>query len=223
MDGIGIIFLIVGGLIILYNIIIQFSNLAKIIQYTFATNSLGSYWEFFFKNNFSLGAIISSVIGLILALVVFIIIMPFVLYRKYVLKNDIDSQLKSGLLFNYEESYPHIPEGAIFYTNIDKLSIKDLNIPSTGMIKFDAMTIINEIAQHSEGTSTDIGYGVMEKIKLNDKSTATVPLMLKINNVSYPTYILYTEEHLIKFESIKKKIHASGYKDCLYFSIEEVL
>ena len=89
MSGIGIFALVIGGIIILVNIIIQFSNLIRIIRYTFATNSLRNYWKYFFEGNFSGRALISSLIGLVIAFIIFLIIAPFVLYRKYVLKNDV--------------------------------------------------------------------------------------------------------------------------------------
>ncbi|QHI36316.1 hypothetical protein IMCC3317_16780 [Kordia antarctica] len=88
MSDIGIVALIVGGIIVLINIVIQFSNLVGIIQYAFATNSLSNYWKYFFKGNFSARALISSLIGLVIAIFIFFLIAPFVLYRKYILKRN---------------------------------------------------------------------------------------------------------------------------------------
>lgn len=91
MSPIGIIALVIGGIIILINIVIQFSNLIGIIKYTFATNSLENYWTYFFKGNFSGRALISSLIALVIAFFMFILIAPIVLYRKYVLKSNTEN------------------------------------------------------------------------------------------------------------------------------------
>lgn len=221
MSGIGIIAIIVGGLIVLYNIIIQFSNLLKIIEYTFATNSLFNYWEYYFKGNFSIRALISSLIGLIIAIVLFFIIAPFVLYRKYVLKNDIDSQLASGLMFEYKETYPNVDSGEIFETNIDFLNIKDIHISTTGMLKLDLMSIIAEISKYCEDNNKKFAFAVMEKVKLSTKEVATVPIMMTVNDRKYPLYLIYTREHQERYEEIKKLLFQSGYKDCVYFSLDQ--
>jgi hypothetical protein len=88
MSGLGIFALIVGGIILAINFVIHFSNLVKIIRYTFATNSLGNYWKYFFKGNFSARALISSLIALVFASIIFLLIAPFVLVRKYMFKDD---------------------------------------------------------------------------------------------------------------------------------------
>ncbi|WP_046758417.1 hypothetical protein [Kordia jejudonensis] len=220
MDGLGIIFLIVGGIIVLYNIIIQFSNLTKIIQYTFATNSLSNYWEYYFKTNFSLRAIISSIIGLVIAIAMFFIILPFVLYRKFVLKNDVESQLASGLIFDYKEEYNTVEVGEIFNTNIDFLHIKDIHVATSGMLKLDLMSIIAKISEYCEANNKKVDFAFMEKVKLSDKSVATVPVMLTVNERKYPLYLIYTPEHQAQYNTLKKKLFESGYRDTIYFSID---
>lgn len=220
MDGFGIILLIVGGIIILYNIIIQFANLTRIIQYTFATNSLGNYWEYYFKGNFSARALISSLIGLVIAIAIFFVIMPFVLYRKYVLKNDVDSQLKSGLIFDYQEEYNTIEIGEIFKTNIDFLNIKDLHVSTSGILKLDLMNIIAKITEYCEANNKKVDFAFMEKVKLSDKSVATVPVMLSVNDRKYPLYLIYTKEHQEQYNTLKKKLFESGYRDTIYFSMD---
>ncbi|MBC8756097.1 hypothetical protein H2O64_15575 [Kordia sp. YSTF-M3] len=222
MNGIGIIALIIGGIIILVNIIIHFSNLIKIIQYTFATNSLGNYWEYFFKNNFSARALISSLIALVIAIFIFFIIAPFVLYRKYVLKNDIESQLKSGLMLEYLESYPHVNKEGFFHTNIDFLNIKDIQVPITGNLRVDLVMIMGAISEKCEANNKTVDYAVMQKTKLSNKSVATIPVMLSLNDREYPMYLIYTDEHIDQYKELKKSLFQSGYKDCIYFSTEKI-
>ncbi|WP_430412227.1 hypothetical protein [Kordia sp.] len=223
MNGIGIIFIIIGGIIILYNIVIQFSNLSKIIQYSFATNSLGNYWKYYFKNNFSLRALISSIIGLAIAIVIFFIIAPFILYRKYVLKNDVDSQLQSGLMFTYEESYPHIDKEGFFETNITFLGIKDVDVPIAGNIRVDLVMIMAKISEYCEANNKKVDFKVMEKVKLSNKATATVPVMISLNDRKYPMYLIYTDEHKEKYQEIKKLLFQSGHRDCIFFSVEKIV
>lgn len=222
MNGIAIIALIVGGIIVLINIVIQFSNLTKIIQYTFATNSLSNYWKYFFKGNFSGRALISSLISLVIAFFMFIIIAPFVLYRKYVLKNDVESQLEAGLLFEYSESYPHINKERFFHTNIDFLNIKDVEVSITGKIRVDLTIIMASISEKCEATGKVVDYAVMQKVKLSNRSVATVPVMLSLNGREYPMHVLYTDEHVEQYAALKKSLFQSGYKDCIYFSTEKI-
>ena len=88
MSGIGMVALIIGGIIVLINMVIQFYNLVKIIRYTFATNSLGNYWKYFFKGNFSARSLISSLIGLVLAFIIFLCIAPLVLVKSFMNTDD---------------------------------------------------------------------------------------------------------------------------------------
>jgi hypothetical protein len=222
MSGIGMIALIIGGIIILVNIVIQFSNLTKIIQYTFATNSLSKYWTYFFEGNVSARALISSIIGIVIALAIFLIIAPFILYRKYVLKNDVDSQLKAGLRFDYSESYPHINKEGYFKTNIDFLNIKDINIDITGNIRVDLVMMMTKISEFCESNSKKVNFEVMKKVKLSNKTTAAVPVMMTLNDREYPIYIIYTDDHVEKYKNIKKLLFQSGYRDCIYFSTEKI-
>ncbi|WP_420574524.1 hypothetical protein [Kordia sp.] len=222
MSGIGIIALIIGGIIILVNIFIQFANLSKIIQYTFATNSLGDYWKYFFKGNFSGRALISSLIGTVIALMIFFVIAPFVLYRKYVLKNDAQSQLKAGLRLDYAESYPHIHKEGYFKTNIDFLNIKDINVDITGNIRVDLVMIMAKISEFCEANDKKVNLEVMQQVKLSNKSLATVPVMMTLNDREYPLYILYTDEHIEKYKNVKKLLFQSNYRDTIYFSTEKI-
>jgi hypothetical protein len=218
MDGIGIILIIVGGIIVLYNIIIQFSNLTKIIQYTFATNSLSNYWEYYLKGNFSMRALISSLIGLVIAIIAFFIIAPFVLYRKYVLKNDMDSQFESGLIFDYQEVYSNVDPGEMFNTNIEFLNIKNIHVNTNGMLKLDIMNIVAKISEYCEANNKKVDFAFMEKVTLSTKAVATVPIMMTVNDRKYPLYLIYTDEHQERYKEIKKLLFQSGYKDCVHFS-----
>lgn len=220
MDGLGIILLIVGGMIILYNIIIQFANLSKIIQYSFATNSLSSYWEYYFKSNFSLRAIISSLIGLVIAIVLFFIIAPFIIYRKFVLKNDPKSQLKSGLMMEYQETYSNVDSDALFKTNVDFLGIKDIHVNTTGMLKLDLMTIVASITEYCDKNNKKVDFAFMEQVKLSTKEVATVPVMMTLNDRKYPLYLIYTNKHQENYDKLKKLLFQSGYRDSIYFSVD---
>ena len=68
--------------ILLVNFFINSANLFKIVRHSFQTNSIDNYWDLFFKNCLSGRAIISSILGFIIAFFVFCIIAPIVLIRK---------------------------------------------------------------------------------------------------------------------------------------------
>ena len=82
MNGIRIVLLGVGILILIINLFINSGNLFKIVSYCFQTNSISQYWTLFFKSSVSGRAVISSILGFILALLIFIAITPFFLIRK---------------------------------------------------------------------------------------------------------------------------------------------
>ena len=97
MNGLRIIFLAIGVLILIINFFINSGNLIKIISHCFQTNSIAKYWTLFFKSSVSGRAIISSILGFIMALIVFVIITPIILIRKNIYGNETALLLESGL------------------------------------------------------------------------------------------------------------------------------
>lgn len=82
MQGLSIILLVVAVVIIIMNLLINLGNIIKIAMFCIKTNTLNQYWGAWFKVGVNARAIISSVIGLVLATFVFFIITPIVLIRR---------------------------------------------------------------------------------------------------------------------------------------------
>ena len=83
MQVLSIILFIAAIAIILINFMINLGNIAKISMYCIQTNTLNQYWGAWFKSSVSGRAIISSIVGFVLATFVFVIITPIVLIRRF--------------------------------------------------------------------------------------------------------------------------------------------
>jgi len=71
MQGLSIILFIAAIAIILINFMINLGNISKIAIYCIQTNTLNQYWGAWFKSSVNGRAIISSIIGFVLAVLVF--------------------------------------------------------------------------------------------------------------------------------------------------------
>jgi len=218
MDILRIILLGIGVLILIINFFINSGNLIKIISYCFQTNSIGEYWTLFFKSSVSGRAIISSILGFVLALIIFILITPFILIRKSIYGKKISTLLEDGLLFQYQDL--NLENENLFYiSNINQTAgLKLENIKVTGKIRIDALVLISEIEQICQTQKKEFKYSVMEKIKLNDKKEAIVPIILSIEGKRIPTYFIFNETHKKQFSKIKSTLYNQGYKNSIYFS-----
>jgi len=74
-------------LILIINFFINFANIIRIVAFCFLTKSIDDYWPLFFKSCVSHRAIISSMIGFFVGLVVFVIIAPIILLKSLTGKN----------------------------------------------------------------------------------------------------------------------------------------
>jgi hypothetical protein len=217
MDGLRIILLGVGIVILIMNFFINSGNLIKIISYCFKTNTIGEYWELFFKSSVSGKAIISSIIGFVLAVIVFIIITPFILVKKYLYGKKISTQLEEGLFFEYEDL--NFDENIFYNSNISKVSglqIDKINV--TGKIRIDAIMLISDIDKICKTQNKEFTYSVMDKIKINDTKEAIVPIILSIDGEKLPTYFIFNETHKKQFSKITNTLYNQGYKKNIYFS-----
>lgn len=219
MDGIRIILIIVAALIIIVNLFINFSNIFKIVSYCFQTNTLSQYWSLFFKSCVSLRAIISSVFAIILGLVIFIIITPFILIRRVTIGKKTAALIEEGILFEY----PDIDlqnENLIFNSNLQSITGISLNqdLKAVGNIKMDARSVISDIQTKLVANNTAFSFKAMHDITLSDGKDAIVPLFITIDKKSYPVYFIYNEKHKSQFQKITNRLYNRGYK-CIYFSI----
>ena len=217
----GVFFLIIGGVILLINFAINSANIIKIVQYCFATNTLDQYWPAVFKSSFSGRAIISSLIGLALALVIFIIITPFVLVRQVLFEKKVKEIVSNGLYFEYPDR--KLPKDTTFHTNIKDIGIEaEKEHPASGSIRIDAILAIAAMSKACEENNQKLTYEVMKDQKLNNGKTAKIPLLLDLEGKKYPTYFLYDQNQINQYDTITQTMKNNGFEKCLYFSTEKI-
>ena len=218
MNGIRVILLGVAILILIINFFINSGNLFKIISYCFKTNSIDQYWTLFFKTSMSGRAVISSIIGFVLASIIFILIAPIILIRKYMYGKKTSALLEEGLLFEYQDL--NLENDKLFYnSNLTRITGLNLdNIKATGKLRIDAIILISEVDKICKAQNKEFTYAVMEKVSLNDKKEAMVPVMLTIDGKKLPTYFIFNETHKNQFTKIKNTLYNQGYKNCIYLS-----
>lgn len=223
MDGLRIIFILVAVGIVLINFIINLGNISKLVSYCFATNTLDKYWPNFFEHMVSGRAIISSIIGFVVALIIFLLITPFILFRQAVFKKKVLETLSDGRFFEYKDIDIKESENNGFYTNLDEAGLNKNEYSITGKLRIDAITAIASISKQCEEKKINFSYDVMKEIKLNNSKKAVVPLLLKIEEQIYPTYFLYNQEHKNQFKTIRSSLYDSGFKKSLYFSKDGIV
>ena len=219
MNGIRVILLGVAILILIINFFINSGNLFKIISFCFKTNNIDQYWTLFFKSSVSGRAIISSIIGFVLALIIFILIAPIVLIRKYMYGKKTSALLDEGLLFQYQDLNLE-NENLLYNSNINRITGLNVeNIKATGKLRIDAIIFISKVDKICKEQNKEFAYSVMEKVKINDNKEAMVPVMLTIDGKKIPTYFIFNETHKNQFTKIKNTLYNQGYKNCIYISI----
>lgn len=209
--------LIAGILIIIYNLFVNVSNLNSLASHALRYNTTNGYWEAYFKNCVSLRAIISSVVGTIFAFILFVILEVMILFRGEAIKKEINLAKSTGLKFFYENDNSWAEKTAFFETNIHTVGFDKKSIQVTGVVRLDFAQILTFIKTECENKSLPLSYEVMQEIKLG-ADTATVPFLVNIKYVDYPLYVIYTQEQLMQFRTVKDKFAAAGISDVLYFS-----
>ncbi|MDO6491158.1 MULTISPECIES: hypothetical protein [unclassified Cellulophaga] len=218
MDGLRVLLLVAGVIILLINFFINSGNIIKIVKYCFQTNSIANYWDLIFKSCFSGRAIISSLIGLILAIIIFIIITPIILIRSAIGTKKVNNLLDEGLFFQYQEAY-QVQENLTFKTNINhELNINMPAVNVSGKLRVDAIIAISEITKEYEAKGIKCEYKVMHKLPLENKTEALIPLFLTVDSQEIPTYFIYTPTHVQQYKKIRNKLYTAGYKKTIYFS-----
>jgi len=219
MDGLRLVLLAVGVIIIIINFFINSGTLVKIISYCYQTNTLNQYWTLFFKNSMSGRAIISSLIGLVVAIIAFVIITPIILIRKSVFGKKEAALTEEGLLFQYPDLNLE-KENLKFNSNIQQITGLQLaDIEATGKLRIDAIMFLSEFAASCKAIDKDYSHEVMKTITLEDKKEAVVPVLLNLEKKQIPVYFIYNESHRTQYNTIKSQLISNGFKDCGYVSV----
>lgn len=219
MDGIRIILIVIAALIIIVNLFINFSNIFRIVSYCFKSNTLNQYWSLFFKNCVSGRALISSVFAIIIAVIIFIIITPFVLFRRATIGKKTAALIEEGILFEYQDLNLS-DKNVHFNSNLESLTGISLtnDLAATGNVKIDATLVISEIQTKVQAEDKTFSFKAMHNITLNDGKDAIVPVFITIDQKSHPVYFVYNETHKNQFNKINSKLYSRGFKS-IYFSI----
>ena len=219
MDGLRVVLLVIAILILIVNFIINLTLLTGIIRHCFRTNSLAEYWTLFFKNGLSGRAIISSIIATIMAFALFLVILPFVLLKRF--RQGKREAINEEFLLQY--SFKDITkENKTFHTNITDVGLAPINCNATGNIRVDATMVMAEILAQFENEENKPEYKVGQEISVDSEKNARIPIMLKIGKKEYPIYFLYDSENEEAFEKIQNKLYYLGFKKCIYFSVNPV-
>lgn len=222
MDGIRIVLVVVACLALLYNFFINFALIMKLVKYCFATGTLNQYWDLFLKNGMSSRAIISSVLGFVLALVVFIIILPFVLLKAATLRKKVEQQQTQGLQLDYSDLDFGENNSLKFNSNLNQIGLEIEAQDVTGKLRVDAIMIIAALSKKAEDLGKEISYEAVQEFALKDGTKAVVPIVLTMENTKYPIYILYTEQHLAQYKTVRDALMQSGYSKVLYFAVDSL-
>ncbi len=221
MQGLSILLLIVAVVIIIINLMINLGNILKISTYCVQTNTLNQYWGAWFKSGVSGRALISSIIGFVLALIVFFIVAPIVLIRRTLLNKKVKESVANGLFFDYSNVNVQPDENATFFTNINKLGLDPTEFKVYGDVKLDVMMIIGTLSKACQDKGIEIAYKVMEDVKLKNSQIAKIPVLIEMNNQKYPLYLIYNDQQKNQYYKVGSQLEQSGYKDCLYFSVNQ--
>lgn len=222
MDGLRIVLLGVGVIILLINFFINSANIIRITSYCFRTNTLGMYWEMFFKNSINARAIISTVIGFVIALIVFFIIAPIILIKSAISNPSNTVRLDKDLLFKYYDKDLE-DKNLSFYSNLSiQTGLDKIEIKITGKIRIDAIMLISKIDEQCKIKNKSFEYKVMHNIKLADNKEVTLPLLVTIDGKKFPIYFLYTKLHQEQYQKAKNTLFQYGYNKCVYFSSEQI-
>ena len=220
MNELNYILLAVGVILIVVNLFINSNNIFNIAIYCLKTNTLNKYWDTFYTNCVSGRAIISSIFAFIIALLIFLLIAPFIFINRTFFNSKTNNSIQNGLYFQYDDTNTNFQTNKLkFITNINEatgLQIEPLEI--TGKINIDATFVIGNLDDLCQKTGKNISYNIMHEVALINGKKAIIPIFASIDNKRYPIYFIYNETHKNQFSQIKPKLHELGYKDCIYFS-----
>lgn len=219
MQGLSILLLVVAVVIIIINFMINLGNIGKIAIFCLQTNTLNQYWGAWFKSGVNGRAIISSIIGFVLALFIFCIITPIILIRSTLFNKKVKEYVANGLLFDYSNIKMQPDENATFFTNINKLGLDSTDFKIYGDVKLDVMMILGTLTKACQDKGIEVAYKVMEEVKLKNSQIAKIPVLLEMNNNKYPVYLIYNDQQKDQFYKVGSQLEQSGFKDCLYFSV----
>ncbi|WP_157499364.1 hypothetical protein [Flavobacterium beibuense] len=215
-----VIFILIAAAYTTFYLAVNLTSLTKIISLSLYHNSFKSYWKSFHSECVSGKSQYAVIIGFIIALLLFLVIIPVIIIRRVVYNKQSVNRKESGLIFNYSKSYPTENNSTIhFYTNIQEVGFKDIRVPISGNTKKDFKeTILKFQTFKKDHPYTLIEHEEHKYMKLGD-DYIKFPLLITINNSPYPVYFIYTKQHEKQFSSIKQILKTNGVDKVICFSV----
>jgi hypothetical protein len=217
MQAFAAIFLLIGIFLILYNLVINLTNLSKIVGFCFDTGSLDEYWNLFYEACVSRRAIYSTIAIGIIGFLVFIAIAPFVIIKGVVSDKKITANINSGAYFKYENY--NLVNKNFSYTNIDQLGIESFDMTVTGHLNIDLPFLMTYIQERCDAKKLKIEQNLMQYYDLENKMHIQVPLIIETGEKVYPLYLIYNQQHKDAFQKISPLLKENHFENALYFSI----
>lgn len=217
MQGLYFFFLLVGLLFIEYNSILNLSNLTKIINYCFDTNSLDQYWLLVGEACLHRRAIYSTIIISSIAAFMYILLLPIILIRGIFFKKKMEARYHSGAYFRYADGY--LTDKKFDFSNLHELGIDKFEQETTGNVKIDFAMVMAQIEEHCGTKDLNITQNVFEIYDLRNKMRVLIPVTIEVGERTFPLYLIYTQEHRDAYQKINPVLKDNHFENALYLSL----
>ena len=209
--------IILLAIIICVNLVLNLTNLTRIVNYCFETGSLDQYWILFYKGCIHARAIYSSIFMIIIGVLIFIVIAPFILISGATRRKEIQDKIKDGLYFDYQDL--DLQDKTFTFTNIQELGIEKFRIEAKGNIRIDCINTMIEIADQCEKIGLKIEQEVLQHYDLDNKKKVTVPMVVNVGEKVFPVYFIYNEFQKQAYHKINPALKANHFENAIYFSV----
>lgn len=217
MDGLSFLFLLIGLLFIVYNLVLNLTNLTRIINYCFDTNSLDHYWSLFQEACLHRRAIYSSIIISIVGALIFIVISPIIFVKRIFAQKQMAERHSSGAYFKYADD--NLTEKKFSFSNLNELGIDKFESIATGNVKMDFALAMGYIEEHCRNKNLKVTQSVFETYDLNNKMRVLIPVSIEAGEKVYPLYLIYNQEHKESYQKINPILKDNHFENALFLSI----
>jgi hypothetical protein len=213
----GLFLLLIGLLFIVYNLVLNLTNLSKIINYCFDSNSIEHYWSLFYEACFHRKAIYSSIIIAVIGFFIFIIIAPIILIKGIFEQKKMEERYLSGAYFKYADS--NLIEKKFSFSNLHELGIDRFESTATGNVRVDLALTMGYIEEHCRNKKMRINQNVFETYDLKNKMRVLIPVTIETGEKTYPVYLIYNQEHKDAYQKINPALKENHFENALYLSV----
>lgn len=217
MQGLSFLLLLIGLLFIVYNSILNLTNLTKIINYCFESNSLDKYWNLVEEACLHRRAIYSTIIISAIAAFVYLVLLPIILIRGIFFKKKMEARYHSGAYFRYADRY--LTNKKFDFSNLHELGIDTFEHDTTGNVKIDFAMVMGQIEEFCDNKNLNITKNFFEVYDLSNKMRVLIPVTIEIGERTFPLYLIYTQEHRDAYQRINPVLKDNHFENALYLSL----